>query len=192
MMDFMTNSYLVIGLGNPGKEYEGTRHNIGFVFVDKLCSRIEAGAWKNEDKFNAECCKGKIGKKQVIFAKPQTFMNLSGDAVLKLKRYYKVENEKIIIVSDDFNLETGQVRIRIGGESGGHNGLKSVIENIGDDFWRIRIGIGDAGPIPKDKYVLTKFASDEKQIVTMSVDKAVGELIESISQGKLENETISR
>jgi len=184
--------FLVIGLGNLGKEYEGTRHNIGFVFVDKLCSRIEASAWKKEDKFDAEYCKGKIGKKQVIFAKPQTFMNLSGDTVLKLKRYYKVENEKIIVVSDDFNLEVGQVRIRFAGESGGHNGLKSVIENIGDDFWRVRIGIGKNGPIPKDKYVLTKFASDERTTINLVVDNMVNGLIESISQGKLENETISR
>lgn len=129
---------LVVGLGNPGPEYATTRHNVGFMAVDTLAG---AGAsWKNEK--NALTARGEIDGHAVIFAKPQTFMNDSGRAVLALMTFYKLPLENLIVIHDDMDLPNGHLRVKIGGGSAGHNGIKSIDAAVGNEYKRIRIGIG--------------------------------------------------
>ena len=148
---------LVVGLGNPGAEYAITRHNVGFMAVDAL-----AGAdakWKSEK--NALTSTANIDGRRVIFAKPQTFMNLSGNAVLALMTFYKIPLENLIVIHDDMDLPVGKLREKIGGGSAGHNGIRSIDANVGNEYRRIRIGIGhprDLGlPIAPADWVLGKF-----------------------------------
>ncbi len=133
--------YIIAGLGNPGKEYENTRHNVGFHVIDCLADRIRTDV--TEKKHFALCGKGMLSGEKVLLMKPQTYMNNSGQSLRAAADFYKVEPEHIIVVSDDINLEEGQLRIRLKGSAGGHNGLKSIIAHLGSqDFPRIRVGIG--------------------------------------------------
>jgi len=134
--------YLIVGLGNPGREYEGTRHNIGFDAADEISRKFDIPINKNGNFANYG--KGKIAGKDVIIVKPVTYMNDSGKSVGKFANFYKLEDaSKIIIISDDSDLEVGKIRIRAKGSSGGHNGLKSIIKHLGcEDFTRIRLGVG--------------------------------------------------
>ena len=137
---------IIAGLGNPGKEYENTRHNAGFMVMDALAEKI--GADISEKKHKALCGKGVIGGEKVILMKPQTYMNNSGEAVAPAAKFNKVPPEHILVVSDEIHLQPGRLRIRTKGSAGGHNGLKSIIAGLGTDvFPRIRIGVG-APPHP--------------------------------------------
>lgn len=152
---------LVVGLGNPGAEYAMTRHNVGFMAVDALA---DADAkWKSEK--NALTSTANIDGRRVIFAKPQTFMNLSGNAVLALMTFYKIPLENLIVIHDDMDLPVGKLREKIGGGSAGHNGIRSIDANVGNEYRRIRIGIGhprDLGlPISPADWVLGKFTSTQ-------------------------------
>jgi peptidyl-tRNA hydrolase, PTH1 family len=132
---------LIVGLGNPGKDYEKTRHNTGFRAVDVL---VEKNDWKDIDKFNAEIAETKIEKSKVILAKPLTFMNKSGDAVGKIARYYKIKKEDILIVFDDIDLLVGTLRLRPDGSSGGHQGMQSILTSLkSDKIARLKIGVAD-------------------------------------------------
>jgi PTH1 family peptidyl-tRNA hydrolase len=145
---------LIVGLGNPGKAYAKTRHNAGFLAVEELSD------WKFEKKFNAEIAEVKIGKERVIFAKPQTFMNKSGDAAGKLARFYKVKPHEVWVIHDDLDLPLGTLRIKQGGSSAGHKGMQSVIESVGEDCVRFRIGIAKSGKRPlAETFVLQKFTA---------------------------------
>ena len=133
---------LIAGLGNPGREYERTAHNVGFDVVDELCRRL-GGAWQTVSRFDARVAKVTIGKDQVLLVQPQTYMNDSGRAVGPLAHYYRIEPRDIVAVSDDADLPPGRLRIRPNGSTGGHRGLASLIECLGtQDFPRVRIGIG--------------------------------------------------
>ena len=133
---------LIIGLGNTGKEYDGTRHNLGFEAVDAFVTD-EEGAWKMDTKRKADVCKLDVGGMDVVLAKPTTFMNLSGDAVQALASFYKVGPENILIVHDEMDLPPGRIQFKQGGGDAGHNGVTSIIERLGTDaFARLRIGIG--------------------------------------------------
>lgn len=163
--------YLICGLGNPGKEYEATRHNLGFIAVDVLSSRFEIKA--DRLRFRALTGEGRIGDEKIIIAKPQTFMNLSGEAVRPLADYYKIPSDKIIIVYDDADLPPGALRIRPHGGSGTHNGMRSVIYQLGtENFPRIRIGTGSSELIPLEKFVLGKWTEAERPILAEAVQKA--------------------
>lgn len=132
---------LIVGLGNPGREYEKTRHNVGFVAIDYLAERL--GIKMSKIKFKGICGEGFIGNEKCILLKPQTFMNLSGESVRDAAEFYKIAPEDIIVIYDDVNLETGKVRIRPDGSAGGHNGMKSIIYLLNSDkFPRIRFGVG--------------------------------------------------
>jgi len=197
---------LIVGLGNPGKKYENTRHNVGFLVMDKIQNLIRQLAdksqnFKLEKKFNAEIAKIQVGDKDAILAKPQTFMNLSGEAVQKLMQFYKIKPADIWVISDDLNLQLGQIRVRFGGSDGGHNGLKSIIEAIGEKFWRIRVGIGSNlkfkseklkinNIIPAEKYVLENFNKEEKEIIDKVIDETADIVVRSISSD-LKEETIT-
>ncbi|MFH1855260.1 MAG: aminoacyl-tRNA hydrolase [bacterium] len=182
--------YLIVGLGNPGPEYENSRHNVGFMVLDNLAKKLEAGEFVGEKRVNGEIAKAKVGERDAILLKPQTYMNLSGEALKSTSDYYKIESENTIVVSDDVNLELGQVRIRFSGEAGGHKGLSSVIGSAGQDFWRVRIGIGQNSDIPMEDFVLQKFTPEEQKLIEEAIDKVSSILIESITQDKLENITL--
>jgi peptidyl-tRNA hydrolase, PTH1 family len=168
---------LVVGLGNPGKEYEGTRHNIGFAVLDRLAEKFGC-SFRNKSRFSAmiaEATAGDVGK--VMLAKPQTYMNRSGAAVNALLQWLKIEPAQLLVVVDDADLQLGQIRLRLAGGSGGHNGLFSIIETLGgnEEFARLRVGIGRSGPLGVDisGHVLGRFAAAERELAQQAVAAAV-------------------
>ncbi len=166
---------LIVGLGNPGKEFENTRHNAGFMAVEVLRSRHgdDFGKWSN--KFKALVCEGRIGREKIALVLPQTFMNLSGDAVAEAVTFWKVDPTSVIVIYDDLDLLLGNIRIRENGSAGGHNGMKSIIARLGtQDFTRVRIGIGDESEvkIPAEKFVLQHFSAGDKKVLASSLEKA--------------------
>lgn len=164
--------YIIVGLGNPTKTYDGTRHNIGFAVVDQIAADL--GISVDEKKHKAKFGKGRISGEKVILAKPQTYMNLSGESVRALMDYYKISTEELIIIYDDTSLHTGQIRIRKKGSAGGHNGIKSIISCLGTtEFPRIKVGIGSK-PHGWDlaDYVLSKFKEEEKDVIKEAVISA--------------------
>jgi len=148
---------LVVGLGNPGKEYENTRHNVGFMILDSFVSDFSF-----EKKFQAMICKKKIGSEDVLFVKPLTFMNLSGQSVGKIVHYFDISKEDILVIQDDLDLDFGRHRLKMNSSSGGHNGIKSIIEALGtQDFGRLKIGIAHDKNVSTVDYVLHKFSKEE-------------------------------
>lgn len=164
--------YLIIGLGNPGKKYEKTKHNVGFLVIDRLAEEFNIRVEKKQAQALTETVVWD-GKK-ILLVKPQTYMNLSGQSVIQLINYYdNIEN--FIIVHDDLDMPVGKIRFRKNGSAGGHNGLRSIIKHLNSqDFERLKIGIGHPGNsrVVKD-YVLRPFNKDEQQILEESIDKAV-------------------
>ena len=153
--------FLIVGLGNPGREYDGTRHNIGFEAIDYISSKNNIDI--NKSKFKVMFGEGFIKGQKVILLKPTTYMNLSGESIREVINFYKIDNNKIIVIYDDISLEIGKLRIREKGSAGGHNGIKSIIANMGTDvFPRIKIGVGQ----PKGdlvSHVLGRFNKDEEE-----------------------------
>lgn len=149
----------IIGLGNPGKQYELTRHNMGFMVIDQLCKDL--GISCNEKKFKALYTKTKINNEDVLIVKPQTFMNLSGEAVVSLINYYKIPVENILVISDDLDLPFGKIRFKPSGSDGGQRGLRNIIEQLKTkDFTRCRIGISKDKVIPTIDWVMKKIESN--------------------------------
>lgn len=156
---------LIVGLGNPGTEYARTRHNAGFRFVDELAER-HAATFRNEPRHDAEVARARIGEQDVRLVKPMSYMNHSGDPVRSVATFYKVPVEAILVAYDELDFPAGVVRLRQGGGAAGHNGLRDVIAQMGDNFWRLRIGIGHPGdrsqvldyvlgrPIPADAQLI--------------------------------------
>lgn len=176
--------YIVAGLGNPGKEYENTRHNIGFMVIDAAAGIYNINL--TEKKHRAIIGKGIIGGQKVILVKPQTFMNLSGESIREVIDYYKIdERAELIVISDDISLDVGAVRIRKRGSAGGHNGLKNIILNLGhDEFQRIRVGVGEK-PAEYDliNYVLGRFSVEDGKIISESVKEAAEAIEVMITEG---------
>lgn len=163
---------LIIGLGNPGKPYEHTRHNIGFEVIDELANKWNAPL--NQSKFNGMYASVHRPEGKVILLKPLTYMNLSGECVRPLMDYFDIDVEDIIVIYDDLDLETGKLRLRGKGSAGGHNGIKSLIQHLGtQEFNRIRVGVNrpPAGMKVAD-YVLSKFSKDDRPIVKEAIDKS--------------------
>ena len=169
--------HLIVGLGNPGAEYAKTRHNAGFLLVEKLAELWKAG-WTKERKFAARVAKAERNGQKVLLAEPQTFMNLSGEAVGGLVQFYQLPLEKILIVVDDADLPLGEIRLRPGGGSGGHHGLESVAQHLGSKAYaRLRIGIGrqnEARAITG--HVLGKFSADENALLEKVLERAAGQM----------------
>ncbi len=153
---------LVVGLGNPGREYEHTRHNIGFDFLDYFVSINEiSGNWCN--KFNGIFLQTNINNEKIMFLKPQSFMNLSGEVVKKYVDYFKIDISDILIISDDLDISIGNFKLKASGSSGGHNGLKNIELHLGtQNYKRLKIGISKSGSIDTKDYVLGKLSTDEK------------------------------
>ena len=167
--------YMIVGLGNPGKQYETTRHNAGFICLDLLSEKH--GIKVNKLKFKALIGDGRINGKRCLLLKPQTFMNLSGEAVREAADFYKIPPERIIVICDDISLEPGKIRIRRKGSAGGQNGLKNIILHLnGDNFPRIKVGIG-AKPNPEydlADWVLSHFSKDEAKLIKDAAEKVIG------------------
>jgi PTH1 family peptidyl-tRNA hydrolase len=179
----MPETYLIVGLGNPGREYSETRHNIGFMLIDRLLVRLDGRMRRMQSK--ALVASVVRGDAKIILAKPQTFMNLSGQAVQGLVRFYKIPLDNLIIAHDDLDLPFGTLRIRPGGGAGGQKGIKSTIQHLGtQDFPRLRLGIGrPPGRMDAAAYVLQDFSKGDEQILSETLDRAVDAIDLFINHG---------
>ncbi|WP_459479844.1 aminoacyl-tRNA hydrolase [Clostridium saccharoperbutylacetonicum] len=170
--------FLIVGLGNPGKEYEETRHNIGFKVVDNIAK--EYNIQINRQKFKGIYGEGFINGEKVILLKPTTYMNLSGESVREVVNFYNIENDEILIIYDDISLDVGKLRIREKGSAGGHNGIKSIIAHLGSEvFSRIKIGVGQPNS-DLVKHVLGKFSKEEMVTLDESIEAATNATAEII------------
>ena len=176
--------YIIVGLGNPGKEYAGTRHNVGFDVIDILAAQENISVL--EKKHRAVIGKGTVEGRKCVLARPQTFMNLSGESVRALAEYYKVDQTtELIVISDDISLDVGQMRIRKKGSAGGHNGLKNIIANLGhDSFIRVKIGVGEK-PRGWDlvDHVLGRFSAQDRKAVDETEARAADAIRAILAQG---------
>ncbi len=164
------DTFLIIGLGNPGKEYAGHRHNIGFMAADAIAERYKFSAWSK--KFRGQIAEGMIDGIKTYLLKPQTYMNLSGESAGEMARFYKIPPEHIIAVHDELDLPLGKLRVKRGGGNGGHNGLKSLDAHLGPEYWRVRVGI--AHPGDKDMvsdHVLSDFSKAEIKVAQAMTDE---------------------
>lgn len=171
-------NWLIVGLGNPGRDYVQTRHNIGFLTADVLCQEL-GGVFKEETRWPGLSARIKTENSQIHLLKPTTFMNLCGPAVTRYQQYYRIPQEQLLIVSDDVDLPLGAMRVRLNGSAGGHNGLKSIIASLGTtEFARLRIGIGRQARGETADYVLGKFNSEETEMVEKIVSEAAKLLLQ--------------
>jgi len=172
---------LVVGLGNPGPEYAGNRHNIGFMAVDEIVRRHGFGAARA--RFHGLAAEGSLGGEKVVALKPQTYMNDSGRSVAAAVQFYKLDPQQVIVIYDEIDLPLGKVRVKRGGGSGGHNGIRSIDAHIGPDFWRVRLGVGHPGH--KDlvqRHVLSDFSKSEREQVARVIE-AVAESMPILAAG---------
>jgi PTH1 family peptidyl-tRNA hydrolase len=183
---------LLVGLGNPGKEYEHTRHNVGFMCLDSFVAKSdEMEDWMLKKDLKCLLSSGRIGDARVIAVKPTTYMNLSGEAVQAVVNFYKVPQAQILVIHDELDIDFGQIRLRVGGSAAGHNGIKSVSQHIGEDYGRVRIGIGPKKPerIKSEDFVLQKFNESEQSQLPNLTQEVNATLSEYIYGGQLPNET---
>lgn len=179
-------THLIVGLGNPGKEYAFTRHNAGFLTLDYLSDILKVSI--NRSKFKALVAEGTIGDKRVLLMQPQTYMNNSGEAVIEAVNFYKIKPENVIVIFDDISLPVGKMRIRKSGSAGGHNGIKSIIAHLGtQDFPRVKIGVGEKPHKEMDlaDWVLSKFPQDEQKVLFEKFGDA-SEAVKLMVSGKFE------
>ncbi len=178
--------YIIAGLGNPDKQYEGTRHNVGFEVIDAIAEKYNITV--DVKKHRAFIGKGYIGSEKVILVKPQTYMNLSGESIISLVRYYNIDEEQeLVVIYDDINLDVGKLRIRTKGSAGGHNGIKNIIAHLGGQvFPRIRMGVGEK-PSKYDlaDYVLGHFTTVEHERMEEGYRSAV-QAVEMITSGEIQ------
>ncbi|MEA5079140.1 MAG: aminoacyl-tRNA hydrolase [Anaerolineaceae bacterium] len=177
------SSYLIVGLGNPGREYRNTRHNVGFLAIDALAKSLNVTLGKVQSK--ALVGQGKFGASKVILVKPQTYMNLSGQAVSGLLNFYKISTEHLIVIHDDIDLPFGTIRIRPGGGSAGQRGVKSIIEKVGtQEFARMRLGVGrPPGQMDAAAYVLQPFTKEDEEFLVNFLAKAAEAAGEFVNNG---------
>lgn len=179
---------LIIGLGNPTEKYQNTRHNVGFMVLEKIIQK-KGLTFSLQSEFESKIAELDIdGKAKLV--QPQTYMNNSGRAVIKIKNYFKINSENIWVISDDVDLELGKIRIGLGGSSAGHKGVQSIIDNIGQNFWRLRVGVGKNDKIPTEKWVLENFSKKEFEIISQVVDSVTDLMLKSLSSN-LKEETIN-
>ena len=191
----LNKTLLLVGLGNVGEQYENTRHNAGFISLDDFVSKSqEMNDWMQKKDLKCVVSTGQMGGCRIIAIKPTTFMNLSGDAVQAAAHFYKISAENIIVVHDELDIDFGQIRLRVGGGSAGHNGIKSVSEHIGEGYGRIRIGVGPKTPeqIKSEDFVLQNFSEAEQgqlNSMTREINAILNEYI--FGQQSLPQETRS-
>lgn len=178
----MRPSLLVCGLGNPGKTYDHTRHNAGFAAIDLLAKQYGQEPWKQSGKFRSELCEARVTAIPVLLCKPQSYMNASGEPIQKLLQFYKLDPAvRLLVLSDDIDIPLGTLRLRVSGSAGTHNGLKSIIEQIGEGFPRLRIGIG---PKPEGAdlatWVLDRFSKEQQETLNHAIAEIPKKLEEFI------------
>jgi PTH1 family peptidyl-tRNA hydrolase len=173
----MENMFLVVGLGNPGADYAKTRHNAGFLLVEKLAARWKCD-WANEKKFRARIAKAERNGKRILLCEPQTFMNLSGETVGALKDFYQVPPKQVMVAVDDADLQMGEIRLRAEGGTAGHHGLESVEQHLATrNYARLRLGIGRRdGAREITDYVLAKFDAGERELLEKVLDRAANQV----------------
>jgi len=182
---------LIIGLGNPGKKYDGTRHNVGFAALDEFAQTNDFPTWTVKKDLHCELTIANLGESRVILAKPTTYMNNSGQAGQALQHFYKVYNQNTLVIYDELAIEFGSLRARVGGSDAGHNGVKSLIEHLGEDFGRLRIGVGSeiSKKAEASDFVLGKFSKDERAQLPAILQEARVMVTEFIFGGQLPHET---
>lgn len=181
---------LIIGLGNPGNNYNGTRHNTGFMALDMFAAAHNL-RWQQKDRFNALVAEGMVGGQKVLLAKPTLFYNLSGQAAQGIKQFYKIGNDDILIVHDELSLPLGTIRTRVGGSDAGNNGIKSISAAVGGDTVRLRIGIANEYSAKTDAsdFVLSRFSAGEQPILKGCI-KACLDMMAAFVDGSLRHRTI--
>ncbi len=190
----LNKTILLVGLGNPETKYDLTRHNIGFYCIDEFVEKTdEMSGWILKKNFKAHVSEGSMNATKVIAIKPTTYMNLSGEAVLEVSQFYHISPEHILVIHDDLDINFGQIRLRIGGSSGGHNGIKSISKAIGENYGRVRIGIGPKSPeqIPSEDFVLQKFNKTELSELNNLSRETLSIISEYIFGGSLPQDTRS-
>lgn len=180
----MNKVMLIVGLGNVGAEYDGTRHNIGFACLDEFARKNDFPAWINKTDLKCHLSSAMVGDTKVYLCKPTTFMNLSGEAVQAVAHFYKIPLERIIVVHDEIDIDFGHIRMRSGGSSAGHNGIKSVTQAMGEDYGRVRVGIGPKHPAQIDSaaFVLAKFGKTETESLP-KLTKEVAAILSELAYG---------
>ncbi len=174
--DFMK---LIVGLGNPGKKYQKTRHNVGFMVLDYVSNFSEK---KYQKKFDGLLLEEFVNNEKVVFFKPQLYMNLSGAPIKQVINYFKIAIEDVLIIYDDMDLELGKMKLKHGGNSGGHNGIKNIEEHLDQkEFKKLKIGLGRSQNLFDKDYVLGNFSKDEKKEITLSIEKASKIILDFIS-----------
>lgn len=190
----LNRTLLFIGLGNPGKEYDLTRHNVGFYCLDEFVSKTaEMENWVQKKDLKCLISTGRVGENRIIAVKPTTFMNLSGEAVQASVNFYKVSLDNIVVIQDELDLDFGQIRMRATGSAAGHNGIKSVSQHLGENYGRVRIGIGPKKParMKSEDFVLQKF-SQEEQVALPNLSREVNAILTEYIYGtELPHETRS-
>ena len=183
----MNDIHLIVGLGNPGREYERTRHNAGFRWVDEIAARKKA-PWKKESKFSGWVTKVDEGGRNFWLLKPATYMNESGRSVAALLRFFRIEPHTMLVVHDELDLPPGTVKLKKGGGTGGHNGLEDIVDHLGTkDFWRLRVGIGHPGH--KDlvaDYVLHEARREEQEAIDPPFERSL-DLLPRLASGRLQD-----
>lgn len=189
----LSKTVIIAGLGNTGKKYEATRHNIGFRCVDTFASANDFPGWSVKKDLKCQLTAANLGGTRVILVKPQTMMNLSGEAVSAVVNYYKIALSQLLIVHDELDIDFGQIRTRAGGSAAGNNGVKSIIQHVGEDFSRVRIGIrnGDTAMRDSANFVLEKFSADEQKQLKPLINEVSSLITEYIYSGELAAQTRS-
>ena len=182
---------LIIGLGNPGKEFVGTRHNIGFAILDEFAAKNDFPGWLAKKDLKCELTVQNLGENRIVLCRPQTFMNNSGEAAQAVQRFYRVYNPQTLAVYDELAIQFGQMRTRVGGSDAGHNGVKSLIQHLGADFGRLRVGVDSKAAKKADAadYVLGKFTKEEQKYLPQITREANAIITEFIFGGQLPHET---
>jgi PTH1 family peptidyl-tRNA hydrolase len=187
----LNKSVLIVGLGNIGKEFENTRHNIGFACLDSFAAAHNIDNWVAKKDLRCRLAMGTVGNSRVLLCKPATMMNLSGEAVQAVQHFYKLSNKDTLVVHDELDVAFGQIRCRIGGSHAGNNGVKSLIEQVGEDFGRVRVGIGPKTPqqIDSADFVLENFSKEEQAHLKDLKKEVTAVITEYIASGNLPHDT---
>lgn len=187
----LTKTLLIVGLGNIGKKYDGTRHNIGFAALDEVASNQGFDPWIEKKDLKCHVTQKTVGDNRIILCKPTTYMNLSGEAVQALSHFYKIPLQQIVAVHDELDIPFGQIRTRTGGSSAGHNGIKSITQHMGEAYGRIRVGVGADTPMETSDFVLAKFSKDEQSHMSALLKESNAILTEYMYSADLLAETRS-
>jgi len=180
----LNKTLLIVGLGNPGEDYADTRHNVGFLCLDEFARKNSFDPWTSKKDLKCELTQTTLGDARVILCKPQTFMNLSGEAVQAVQHFYKLSNQQTVVVHDELDIDFGHIRCRVGGSAAGNNGIKSVSQHIGEDYARVRVGIGPKSHPQMDSadFVLQQF-SDKEQANMPALTREVSALLSEYAYG---------